>query len=115
PQDKGSFKEVLPVLRDYPIVLVALVLMVIPILFLASFNLVVMGIAELHNSTSISGIIYTVEGIGFMLGAFFIKRIGQRVKTGVILFSTVILMGLLQSSLFFADIQVVAVATFGLF
>lgn len=115
PQDKGSFKEVLPILKQYPIVLVALVLMVIPILFLASFNLIVMSIAELHNSSSISGIIYTVEGIGFMTGAFLIKRIGQRFKTGTILFTTVLLMGTLQSTLYFADMQVLAVATFGLF
>ena len=114
-QDKGSFKEVLPVLKQYPIVLVSLVLIFIPILFLASFNLIVMSIAELHNSTSISGIIYTVEGIGFMLGAFLIKRIGQRFKTGVILFTTVLLMGLLQSTLYLADISFIAVATFGMF
>ena len=114
-KDRGSFKEVLPVLVQYPIVLVTLVLMIIPILFLGSFNLVVMSISELHNSSSISGIIYTVEGIGFMLGAFLIKRIGQRFKTGAILFTTVLLMGILQSTLFFADIQLLAVATFGFF
>ena len=74
-----------------------------------------MSISELHNSSSISGIIYTVEGIGFMLGAFFIKRISQRVKTGVILFTTVILMGILQSTLYFADIQPLAIATFALY
>ena len=114
-RDRGSFKEVLPVLVQYPIVLVTLVLMIIPILFLGSFNLVVMSISELHNSSSISGIIYTVEGIGFMLGAFLVKRIGQLFKTGAILFTTVLLMGVLQSTLFFADIQLLAVATFGFF
>lgn len=114
-KDRGSFKEVLPVLVQYPIVLVTLVLMIIPILFLGSFNLVVMSISELHNSSSVSGIIYTVEGIGFMLGAFLIKRIGQRFKTGAILFTTVLLMGIFQSTLYFADIQLLAVATFGFF
>ena len=115
PKDKGSFKEVLPVLKGYPIVLVALVLMIIPILFLSSFNLIVMSIAELHQSSSISGIIYTAEGIGFMLGAFFIKRIGQKFRTGTILFTTVLLMGLLQTTLFFANIAPLAVTTFALF
>jgi len=114
-KDKGSFKEVLPILVQYPIVLVTLALIIIPILFLGSFNLVVMSISELHNSSSISGIIYTVEGIGFMLGAFLIKRIGQRFKTGVILFTTVLLMGIFQSTLYFADVQVLAVATFGFY
>ena len=115
PKDKGSFKEVLPILKDYPIVLVALVLIIIPTLFLSSFNLMVMSIAELHNSSSISGLIYTVEGIGFMLGAFLIKRIGQQFKTGAILFTTVIVMGILQSTLYFADVHILALATFGLF
>ena len=114
-KSRGSFKEVLPVLVQYPIVLVTLVLIIIPILFLGSFNLVVMSISELHNSSSISGIIYTVEGIGFMLGAFLIKRIGQRFKTGAILFTTVLLMGIFQSTLYFADIQILAVATFGFY
>jgi MFS transporter, DHA3 family, macrolide efflux protein len=114
-KDRGSFKEVLPVLVQYPIVLVTLVLIIIPILFLGSFNLVVMSISELHNSSSISGIIYTVEGIGFMLGAFLIKKIGQRFKTGAILFTTVLLMGIFQSTLYFADIQILAVATFGFY
>ena len=50
-----------------------------------------------------------------MLGAFLIKRIGQRFKTGVILFTTVLLMGLLQSTLYLADISFIAVATFGMF
>ncbi len=114
-KDSGSFKEVLPILKQYPIVLVTLVLILIPIMFLGSFNLLVMSISELHNSASISGIIYTAEGIGFMLGAFLIKKIGQRIKTGVLLFTTVLLMGILQSTLYFADIQVLAVTTFGLF
>ena len=114
-KDRGSFKDVLPVLVQYPIVLVTLVLIIIPILFLGSFNLVVMSISELHNSSSISGIIYTVEGIGFMLGAFLIKRIGLRFKAGAILFTTVLLMGVFQSTLYFADIQILAVATFGFY
>lgn len=114
-KDKGSFKEVLPILKQFPIVLVTLVLMVIPLLFLGSFNLLVMNLSELHNSSSISGIIYTAEGIGFMIGAFTIKRIGQRFKTGNILFTVVFIMGLLQSSLVFANHSIIAISTFALF
>ena len=72
-KEKGNFKEVLPMVKEHPVVLMTLVLMLIPTLFLGSFNLVIMKISEIHQSTTISGLLYTVEGIGFMLGAAGLK------------------------------------------
>ncbi len=60
-KEKGNFKEVLPMVKEHPIVLMTLVLMLIPTLFLGSFNLVIMKISEIHQSTTISGLLYTVE------------------------------------------------------
>ncbi len=114
-KEKGSFKEVLPVLRQFPVVLVSLVLMIIPILFLGSFNLIIMKLSEMHDSTSLSGLIYTVEGVGFMLGAFLIKRIGQKFKTGSILFTSVFLVGFLQLMMYFTNIEWVALVIFAVF
>lgn len=114
-KEKGSFKEVLPVLRQFPVVLVSLVLMIIPILFLGSFNLIIMKLSEMHDSTSLSGLIYTVEGVGFMLGAFLIKRIGQKFKTGSILFTSVFLVGFLQLMMYFTNIEWVGLVIFGVF
>ena len=114
-KEKGSFKEILPVLRQFPVVLVSLVLMIIPILFLGSFNLIIMKLSEMHNSTSLSGLIYTVEGVGFMLGAFLIKRIGQKFKTGSILFTSVFLVGFLQLMMYFTNIDWVALVIFSIF
>ncbi|MEY9973039.1 MFS family permease [Lysinibacillus sp. RC46] len=54
-KENGDFKEVLPMVREHPVVLMTLVLMLIPTLFLGSFNLVIMKISEIHHSTTISG------------------------------------------------------------
>ncbi|WP_274308293.1 MFS transporter [Solibacillus daqui] len=114
-KESGSFKEVLPVLKQYPVVLVTLVLIVVPILFLGSFNLMIMKIAQMHNSTSISGLLYTVEGVGFMLGAIAVKYLGIRMKTGTMMFSLALLIGVLQSLLFFSTIEIMNVVIFAVF
>ncbi|MCH7324001.1 MFS transporter [Solibacillus sp. MA9] len=114
-KESSSFKEVLPVLKQYPVVLVTLVLIVVPILFLGSFNLMIMKIAQMHDSTSISGLLYTVEGVGFMLGAIAVKYLGIRMKTGTMMFSLALLIGVLQSLLFFSTIEIMNVVIFAVF
>ncbi|WPK11083.1 MFS transporter [Lysinibacillus louembei] len=114
-KSKGSFKEVYPMLKEQPVVLMTLVLMVIPILFLGSFNLVIMKITEIHQSQSLSGMIYAVEGTAFMLGAVFIKHLTKIAKTGTILFMSVFIIGLMELMLFLSDIQLFALLTFALF
>jgi len=114
-KDKGRFKEVLPMLKEHPVVLMTLVLMLIPTLFLGSFNLVIMKISEIHQSTTISGLLYTVEGIGFMLGAAGLKYIAERVKIGTLLFGLAFIIGLMELMLLLADHTFFALLTFGLF
>ena len=116
-QQKGraSFSEVYPMLKEHPIVLMTLVLMVIPILFLGSFNLVIMKLTEMHHSQSLSGIIYAVEGIAFMLGAVAVKYFNTIFKTGTLLFILVYSMGAMELMLYMADIKLLAIVTFGLF
>jgi len=114
-KDKGRFKEVLPMLKEHPVVLMTLVLMLIPTLFLGSFNLVIMKISEIHQSTTISGLLYTVEGIGFMLGAAGLKYIAERVKIGTLLFGLAFIIGLMELMLLLADNTFFALLTFGLF
>ncbi|MFJ7666286.1 MFS transporter [Lysinibacillus sp. NPDC097195] len=112
---KGKFKEVLPMLKEHPVVLMTLVLMLIPTLFLGSFNLVIMKISEMHQSTTISGLLYTVEGIGFMLGAAGLKYIAERVQIGTLLFGLAFIIGLMELMLLLADNTFFALLTFGLF
>ncbi|MGE7913630.1 MFS transporter [Lysinibacillus xylanilyticus] len=114
-KEKGSFKEVLPMVKEHPVVLMTLVLMLIPTLFLGSFNLVIMKISEIHQSTTISGLLYTVEGIGFMLGAASLKLITERVKIGTLLFSLAFIIGSMELMLLLSDIKFFALMTFGIF
>ncbi|MGE7840590.1 MFS transporter [Lysinibacillus sp. NPDC093712] len=114
-KEKGAFKEVLPMLKEHPVVLMTLVLMLIPTLFLGSFNLVIMKISEIHQSTTISGLLYTVEGIGFMLGAAGLKYIVERVNIGTLLFGLAFIIGLMELMLLLADNSFFALLTFGLF
>ncbi|AHN22202.1 MFS transporter [Lysinibacillus sphaericus] len=114
-KEKGRFKDVYPMLKEHPVVLMTLVLMLIPTLFLGSFNLVIMKITEMHESTTISGLLYTVEGIGFMLGAAGLKYIAERVKIGTLLFGLALIIGLMELMLLLADSTFFALLTFGLF
>lgn len=112
---KAKFNEVYPMLKEHPIVLMTLVLMVIPILFLGSFNLVIMKLTEMHQSQSLSGIIYAVEGIAFMLGAVAVKYLNKIFKTGTLLFVLVFCMGSMELMLYIANIKLFALLTFGIF
>lgn len=66
----NSFMEVFRILRGIPIAFTALILSIIPLLFIAGFNLMVINISEMQHDPTIKGFIYTIEGIAFMLGAF---------------------------------------------
>ena len=55
--------------------------------FLGSFNLIVINISEIQDSASIKGLIYTFEGIAFMVGTFAVKYITKQWRTTTILFS----------------------------
>lgn len=114
-KEKGRFKDVYPMLKEHPVVLMTLVLMLIPTLFLGSFNLVIMKITEMHASTTISGLLYTVEGTGFMLGAAGLKYIAERVKIGTLLFGLALIIGIMELMLLLADSTFFALLTFGLF
>ncbi|MRX72922.1 MFS transporter [Bacillus lacus] len=111
----GSFKEVLPVLKETPIALTALVLSIIPLLFIGGFNLMVINISELQDSTSIKGLLYTVEGVSFMIGAFFVKKITNLFQPVKLMFIFTFLISLAHLSLYFSDIQALSLISFGVF
>ncbi|MCT8139404.1 MFS transporter [Anaerobacillus sp. CMMVII] len=110
-----SFKEVIPVLRGLPIAMTALILTIIPMLFLGGFNLMVIAISELQQDPTIKGLIYTVEGTFFMLGAFLVKRIADKVNPTILMFVITGVVALIHLSLYFADIKLLALTSFGLF
>ncbi len=114
-KDKTSFKDVLPVIKGLPLVFMTLLMTLVPLLFLGGFNLLVINISELQDSSAIKGWIYAAEGVSFMIGAFLIKKISDKLPPYRILTSSSILIGLSQILLFFADVPVVTIAAFLVF
>ncbi|MGX6444476.1 MFS transporter [Neobacillus sp. K501] len=114
-QEKTSFKDVFPVIKGLPIVFMTLLMTLVPLLFLGGFNLLVINISELQGSSAIKGWIYTAEGVSFMIGAFFIKQISDKISPYTILFGSSILIGLSQLLLYFADIPMLTIIAFLIF
>lgn len=113
--EKTSFKDVFPIIKRLPVVFMTLIMTLVPCLFLGGFNLVIINISELQDSAAIKGLIYTTEGIAFMVGAFFIKKVSDKVSEYVILFGTSICIGISQMMLFFAESQVMTLLAFAIF
>jgi MFS transporter, DHA3 family, macrolide efflux protein len=110
-----SFSDVFPIIKGLPIVMMTLILTLVPVLFLGGFNLVVINISELQDSTAIKGLIYTFEGIGFMLGAFIVKQISLKHSPYTILFFFSLIISLSQLILYFAESPVITLIGFLVF
>ncbi|MEH6941363.1 MFS transporter [Bacillus sp. JJ722] len=111
----GGFKELWPMIASNKVILMSLILLLVPTLFIGSFNLMVLEISELQGDPSIKSWLYTSEGLCFMLGAFFARRTtGNRNPLNVMLFAA-LLMATSHLSLYFADLKVPAIITFGIF
>ncbi|WP_044338230.1 MFS transporter [Rossellomorea aquimaris] len=118
-QDKktkgAGFNEVFPVIKGLPIVFMTLVMTLIPLLFIGGFNLMVINISELQDSSAIKGWIYTAEGIAFMTGAFAVKKMGEKVSPYKILFFFSFVIGIAQLLLYFATSPLLSVLAFTVF
>jgi MFS transporter, DHA3 family, macrolide efflux protein len=110
--NKGGFMEVFPVLKAYPAVGMTLIMTLIPLLFIGSFNLIVINISEIQDSSSIKGLIYTFEGVAFMVGTFAVKYISKKWSTTTILFSFATMVAVAEFMLFFAESTVITLAAF---
>lgn len=109
-----GFKNVFPVIKDQPIVLMTLVLTIVPILFIGGFNLIIIAISELQNNPSVKAWLYAAEGISFMLGAFFVKRIQSKSPYVTLLFFSAVI-GISQLVLYFTTMPFLSVLAFILF
>ncbi len=112
---KGGFMEVFPILKSYPAVMMTLVMTLIPLLFIGSFNLLVINISEIQDSASIKGTIYAAEGIAFMIGTIVVKYIAKKWSTSTILFFFAFIIGLAELILIFAASPILSVTAFAVF
>ncbi len=113
--ENASFSDVFPIMKGIPIVYITLMVSLIPNLFLGSFNLMVINISELQQNSAIKAWLYAAEGSAFMLGAFTIKQITDRIPSQIILYTCSFLIGLSQVLLYFANLPLLAVIAFLLF
>ncbi len=111
----ASFKEVFPVLKGLPVAMMALILTMVPMLFLGGFNLMVIEVSELQEDSTIKGLIYTVEGICFMIGAFLVKRVSEKINPTTIMFIFSTVVAVAQISLYFSEIKILSLVSFGVF
>ncbi|KKK36776.1 macrolide transporter [Mesobacillus campisalis] len=114
-KDHAGFKDVFPVIKKLPVIMMTLIMTLIPLLILGGFNLMVINISEIQDSSAIKGWIYTSEGLAFMAGAFLIKQINTKLKAYSILVSSSFLIGISQLLLYFADIPLLTIIAFLLF
>lgn len=112
---KMQFTEMIPLLKKYPLVKIALLLTMIPMLFLGGFNLIVMSISELQHDRTIKGLLYTTEGIAFMIGAFAVKRMTRDRDLRKLLYIFSFLIAVSQGSLYLAEMKIASLASFALF
>jgi MFS family permease len=111
----AGFTEVFHILKQIPIAYKALILSIIPLLFIGGFNLMVIDLSEMHDDSTLKGYIYAVEGIAFMLGAFIIKKLTTYASPFKLLYIFSIITAIAHLSLFFSDVKWMALASFGLF
>ncbi|WP_028595645.1 MFS transporter [Paenibacillus assamensis] len=112
---KGSFKEVIPMLKSMPVATMALIISIVPLLFIGAFNLMVINISEMHQSSEIKGALYAVEGVCFIVAAFLVRYLSGNGNLLNRLYLFSVMIAISQFMLLFADYAWVALASFGLF
>ncbi|MBU8877614.1 MFS transporter [Bacillus sp. FJAT-29790] len=110
-----GFKDVWPIISGTPAIFTGLLLMLVPITFIGSFNMMVLKISEMQNDPAIKGLLYTTEGISLMIGAFLIKRISAGKNVILILMTSAFFIAIAHLTLFFADQMLPALLSFALF
>lgn len=111
----GNFKEVFPLIKNTPSVLLALALTLAPTFFIGGFNLMVIEISEMQGDQAIKGLLYTTEGVSLMIGAFLAKRIAAGRNLITVLLASSFLIAVAHLSLYFAELKWMSILSFGLF
>ncbi|WP_341482334.1 MFS transporter [Bacillus kexueae] len=114
-KEKTSFVEVFPILKQNDIALRAVILMIVPIIFIGGFNLMVIELSEWHQEASMKGMIYTVEGIGFLLGAFLVKRLTEVVDHEKLMLLFAIFISIAHLLLFYSEYKSTIYISFAVF
>ncbi|WP_314585188.1 MFS transporter [Paenibacillus terrigena] len=74
-REKMKFKEIFPMIRQEPAILITLMNAGVLTLFLGGFNLLVLKFSTIQHSPDLMGWIYTVEGTSILLISLLAKRL----------------------------------------
>ncbi|MFC0189279.1 MFS transporter [Fictibacillus aquaticus] len=114
-KEKSSFKDVFPIFKEHPAIITPFLLVIVPYLFLAGFNLMIIEISDLQNDQSIKGTLYVVEGISVFAGSVILKKFLKQRAIVPVLLGAVTLVAVSQLTLYFADIHWMPFISFALF
>lgn len=113
--NKTGFKEMWPIILNMPVVVTGLLLMLVPVSFIGSFNLMVLKISEMQGDAAIKGLLYTTEGISLMISTLIIRRISKGKNIILFLITSALAISIAHLSLYFADIKILSILSFALF
>jgi MFS family permease len=111
----GGFKEVLPIIKDSPFILMGLLLSLVPMLFLGGINLIIIEISDIQHDPGLKGWLYAVEGISFMIGAYLAKRFSVGRNLIALLLIATSMMAVSHLSLYWTEIVGLPLVAFSVF
>jgi MFS family permease len=111
---KTGFMETFKIIKENRLVSLGLLLSFVPVFFIGSINLTVLKISVLQDDASIKGLLYTFEGVFFMLGASLIKRasVGKNIIPILIMSASGIAIS--EFLLFFAQYKSISIIAFSI-
>lgn len=99
-QERMPFREVFPLLRREPVLLVLMINIALIYWFLGGSNLVILKFSQHHADHSVQGFLYGVEGIFVLLGGIAAKKLYQ--NANLLFQNSLLVLGVGCSLLFMA-------------
>lgn len=110
-----TFKELLPLIKQKPMVINGLLLLIPCFFFLSGFNLMVIEIGEIQNNSMIKGLLYTAEGVSVLIGSSLSKRFFKENNNIKPLLWMTLFISITQLSLYWAEIFIMPIISFAVF
>ncbi|WLD94784.1 MFS transporter [Alkalihalobacillus sp. AL-G] len=111
----STIRELFPIIKERPMVVNGILLLIPAFLFLSGFNLTVIEISELQHDSGIKGVLYTTEGLCVFLGTYLSKRFFNENPRLKYLLVITLVIATAHTSLILADHPMMSIFSFGLF
>ncbi|PIE93641.1 MFS transporter [Bacillus fungorum] len=114
-RQKVSFGEIFPIIKQNLLLKMIISFSIIPLIFISGFNLFVIQISEIQGNSFIKGILYSVEGISIIVSSSLLFILKNKMKPLSILYSSIIIITLVQFLLLKSEIMFIPILAFILF